>query len=485
MGRRLVLAFLLAGALACSVATTRPPASPHGPAKSPEAERALPAFPGAEGFGAMAAGGRGGKLIEVTHLGDDGPGSLRAALDAEGPRIVVFRVAGTIHLESPLLVVNPFVTIAGQTAPGDGITLAKSRRSAGTPLVISTHDVVVRFIRSRPGGSELDEGTIDAITISSDLRGNVYRVIVDHSSLSWATDEVCSIYYDTHDVSVQWSIIAEGLDCATHAEEGLRQCHSMGMLISAEGVGNVSVHHNLFAHNRHRNPKVRTGLVDVVNNVVYNSGFGEGWLSPTYVHGGRGLARVNYVGNYFKPGSDTGTADWFIGSKLPVQIYSAGNLAPRDVVWSRSRGNVVASPHAAAPVTILRAEDAYSRVLDEAGASFGLACDGTLRPRRDAVDNRIVDDVRNRTGRIIDDPDVVGGWPKLSGGEPCLDTDRDGMPDEFERLRRLHVDDPGDASTDPDGDGYTHLEDYLNGAVAKPRLPIEQRKAGNPWAHSE
>jgi pectate lyase len=436
---------------------------------------ATPAFPEAEGFG-VTPGGRGGRVIEVTNLDNDGPGSLRAALRVEGPRIVVFRVGGTIHLDSTLNVSNPYVTIAGQTAPGDGITLANSPRGARSPLAIKTHDVVVRYIRSRPGGSPADMGTIDALTISNRAPGNVYRVIVDHNSLSWATDEVCSIYYDAHDITVQWSILAEGLDCATHREESVQECHSMGLLVGGEGSGNVSLHHNLLAHNRHRNPKVRTtGIVDVVNNVVYNSGFGPGWLSPTYVHGGRGVARVNYVSNYFKGGVDTRTADWFIGTKLPVQIYVEGNAAPRDVVWVRSRDSVVARRHPAAAVTTLPAEVAYARVLAEAGASQGLGCDGAFYPRRDAADARIVSDVRNRTGRIIDDPVAVGGWPRVQGGEPCRDADHDGMPDVFERLRRLDPTDARDASRDPDGDGYTNLDDYLNGSRPSPPKAVTGR----------
>lgn len=455
MSPRVVILCLASSCFVCASAGSRP---------------APPAFPEAEGF-AATAGGRGGRVIEVTNLENSGPGSLRSALGESGPRVVVFRVGGTIRLDSSLNVENPYVTIAGQTAPGDGITLAKSARSARTPLVIKTHDVVVRYIRSRPGPSRDDIGTIDALTISSEHDpGSVYGVVVDHCSLSWATDEVCSIYYGSHDVTVQWSIISEALDCATHQEEGVRQCHSMGLLIGGERSGNVSVHHNLLAHNRHRNPEVSTaGVVDVVNNVIYDSGFGDGWLSPTYVHGVRGVSRVNYVGNYFRPGVDSGTAGWFVGSKLPVQIYVEQNVVPRAVVWDGSRGSVVARRHPAAPVTVLPAEEAYERVLADAGASRRLGCDGTWQPRRDAVDARVVDEVRSRTGGIIDDPSAVGGWPELASGAPCADTDHDGMPDVFEQLKGLDPANPRDASADPDGDGYTSLDDYLNGTPQRRR----------------
>jgi hypothetical protein len=238
----------------------------------------------------------------------------------------------------------------------------------------------------------------------------------------------------------------------------------MGMLVGSRGARNISIHHNLFAHNRHRNPKIRTdgGLVDVVNNVVYNSGFGEGWLSPTYVHGGLGVVKANYVGNYFKPGIDTGAATWFIATKRPVQIYVRDNVVPGDVVWSASRGSVVERAHPAAPVTTHSATEAYDRVLAEAGASRALACGGGFSERRDAADERLVNEVRTATGRIIDDPSEVGGWPELSAGVPCPDTDRDGMPDDFERLRGLHPADPSDGPLDPDGNGYTNLEEYLH-----------------------
>ncbi|MHC4933496.1 MAG: hypothetical protein ACYTGV_15030 [Planctomycetota bacterium] len=146
----------------------------------------LPAFPGAEGFGAHSIGGRGGQVIEVTNLNDAGPGSLRAALEASGPRIVVFRVAGTIELDSSIEVQNPYLTVAGQTAPGDGITLKNSPLNAKTPLKIETYEVVIRYLRSRPGSNPADSGTLDALTISNE-EADVYNVIVDHSSFSWAT----------------------------------------------------------------------------------------------------------------------------------------------------------------------------------------------------------------------------------------------------------------------------------------------------------
>jgi pectate lyase len=439
----------LAGSDQMALTVTSPPAAPL-------------AFHGAEGFGANAVGGRGGAVIEVTNLNDDGPGSFRAALDASGPRLVVFRVGGTIELDSSIEIRNPYITIAGQTAPGQGITLKNSPRNAKTPLKIETHDAIVRYIRSRPGSNPNETGTLDAITIANEF-GDVYNVIVDHSSFSWATDEVSNVYYAAHDITVQWSILGEGLDCATHIELGVRQCHSMGMLLGSEGARDISIHHNLFAHNRHRNPRIKTmGTTDVVNNVVYNSGSGNGWRAPTYVHGARGVVPVNYIANFFKPGPDSGSADWFIDTSEVVQVYAIGNIVPKEVIDPDSRDMLVGARHPAAPVTTTIAFAAYFRVLAEAGASRGLNCDGTHYVTRDPVDDRIVNDVKQGTGRIIDDPSEVGGWPNLVGGIPCADSDHDGMPDEFETLYGFDPTNASDGSADSDGDGYTNVEEFLN-----------------------
>lgn len=427
----------------------------------------LPAFPGAEGFGSVSVGGRGGRVIEVTNLNDRGEGSLRTAIEAEGARIVVFKVAGIIELDSTLRVANPYITIAGQTAPGGGITLRNSAKNTKPALKIKTHDVVVRYIRSRPGSNPNEageDGTLDALTIASGSE-EVYNIIVDHSSFSWATDEVVSVYYDAHDITIQWSIIAEGLDCSTHVEDDQRQCHSMGLLLASDGQKNISIHHNLFAHNRRRNPLVKTtGVVDIVNNVVYNSGFGENSFAPTHVRGDYGISPVNYISNYFKPGVDSGSGDWFIDTKNePVEIYTQGNLVPHSVMHPESLEWVVDNPHPAPKITTSSAQKAYRRVLVEAGASRGLNSDRTFFMRRDDVDQRIVKDVKQGRGRIIDDPSEVGGWPKLLAGNPYRDTDHDGMADKFETLYGFNLQDSSDGSQDADGDGYTNLEEFLNG----------------------
>lgn len=369
------------------------------------------AFPGAEGFGASSIGGRNGKTIEVTNLNDRGVGSLRAAIDTQEPRTIIFRVGGTITLDSSLRIRHPYITIAGQTAPNGGITLRNSPKNTEAPLKIETHDVIVRYLRSRPGSNPNESGNLDALSIAG-KKGKVYNIMIDHCSLSWATDEVISTFYDARNVTIQWSIISEGLDCSTHTENGKRQCHSMGMLLGSEGSKNISIHHNLFAHNRRRNPLVKnSGVTDIVNNVIYNSGFGTNSFSPTQVMGTYGKINVNYVGNYFKPGVDTRSADWLIDTKEePVNLYVKDNQVPRSTLHPDSFRWLVRDRHNAPKITTTSAQTAYEQVLANAGASCSLNSTGQPKFYRDAIDDRIIADVRHGTGRIINDPSEVGGW---------------------------------------------------------------------------
>lgn len=422
------------------------------------------AFPGAQGFGANSTGGRGGRVIEVTNLNDSGPGSLRAAIEAEGPRIVVFRTGGTIELQSGLEISNPFITIAGQTAPGGGITLKNHPSNTQAALTIEAHDVIIRYIRSRPGASTQEACCLDAIQVLSD---SAYNVIIDHCSASWSTDETMSTWYDPHDITIQWCIISEGLVNSTH-EEGT---HSTGLLLGSDGSYNISVHHNLFAQNRTRNPYVKTsGLVDIVNNVMYNPLWAASHFADDYAK-----VSANYVGNYFKRGANS-TSESSVGTSNEAgygfEIFVQGNIGPdrpRDdmdeslVVKSDDRQWIVETRHDAPFVTTTSAFEAYDQVLANAGATIGLDSQGNSYWRRDPVDERIVNDVRNSTGQWIDDPSEVGGWPELDTGTPPTDSDHDGMPDEWERLYCLSPSDPSDGPADADGDGYTNVEEYLNG----------------------
>jgi pectate lyase len=464
----LFLAICLSMAWECQEVKNNPPPDQEPPLS-------LPAFPGAEGFGANSLGGRGGRVIEVTNLKDSGPGSLRACLEASGPRICVFKTGGTIEIKSSLRISNPFITVAGQTAPGGGITLRNSPDSAiDATLGVQTHDVVIRYltIRRGPGGAG------DALEIARPGINRVYNVIIDHCSISWAVDENASSWYAPHHCSIQWSIISEALNCSTHP----KGCHSKGFIIgsyasdenkSKAGAHDISFHHNLLAHNGERNPLVKTaGLADVVNNVAYNP---LGNFSHVDMENQLVKVLVNFVGNYFKSGPDTdekngiaAVADTPIGAGIfidgnVIEYRDGTELTGIHVVEPNTRWYLVQNRFPAAPITTVSAQEAYSLVLADSGSNRGLNCDGSFFWRRDAIDDRIINDVKNTTGRIIDSPSQVGGWLKLDPGTPCLDTDHDGMPDAWEQSYGLNPDSAADNILDADGDGYTNIEEFLNG----------------------
>jgi len=431
----------------------------------------LAAFPGAEGFGAGTVGGRGGAVIEVTNLNDSGAGSFRACAEASRPRTCIFRIAGWIVLDSPVWVSSPYLTVAGQSAPGR-VGLRNDPGNRGSSLVVKTHDVVIRYLTIRPGPSAAASGNVDALTISDiDMDNSTYNVIVDHCSLSWATDEVLNTWYAAHDITIQWSIISEGLRNSTH-EKGP---HSMGALLGSDGAHSMSFHHNLLAHNVARNGRVKiSGIADLVNNVIYNAEYPASAVTDNY-----GAGRVNWVGNYFRAGPDTMAdsrtiAAWAEGGH-GFELYVQGNIGPHrptddlpetDCMEYEAQGYVVTTCHDAPAVTTLSAFDAFDAVLDGAGATVYLNGEGQQVWARDAVDERIVADVRNGTGTIIDDPSQVGGWPEIAAAAPPADSDRDGMPDEWEEAQGLDALDPSDGSADADRDGYTNLEEYLNGTEA-------------------
>ena len=227
----------------------------------------IPAFPGAEGFGSFTPGGRGGKIIEVTNLNPTGKGSFRSACEASGPRIIIFRTGGTISLIKNIRIKNPYVTIAGQTAPGDGICIK------GAAIIIETHDVILRGLRIRIGDDISGPNPENRDGIGIENKNNPpYNIIIDHCSISWAVDENVSVWYATHDITFQWCIISEALNKSIHPKGS----HSMGMLFGApEGSvnrpKNISIHHNLFAHNQDRNPKIAgANFCEIINNVIYN-----------------------------------------------------------------------------------------------------------------------------------------------------------------------------------------------------------------------
>ncbi|UCD52845.1 MAG: hypothetical protein JSW27_09435 [Phycisphaerales bacterium] len=420
------------------------------------------AFPGAEGFGAHAVGGRGGTVLFVTNLNDAGRGSLRAAVETEGPRTVIFQVSGTIALKSTLAIRAPYITIAGQTAPGDGICL-KDRG-----LAIAADHVIVRHLRCRPGDNT--ESEPDALSISAGQ-----NIIVDHCSASWAVDETLSASTrgDLGNLTVQWCIISESLNASSHHKGN----HGFGSLIRGGWGNGYTFHHNLYAHHRARLPRPGNynsqtldpnGLIlDFRNNVIYNWGGDAAGYNADGSNGVDSITRMNFVGNYYQSGPDSRGTLAFSESTPTAQAYFADNAMnghiPDDpwslVVFRGFSDEDLARYQQAIPIPVAAVDTddamtAYERVLAEAGATL---------PARDSVDARVVASAREGTGHIIDDEDEVRGWPPLASTRAPKDADRDGMPDQWERRHGLSSTDAEDRNADDDQDGYTNLEEYLNG----------------------
>lgn len=430
---------------------------------------AMPAFPGAEGFGANSQGGRGGRVIAVTHLNDRGAGSLRACVEAQGPRTCVFRVAGHIIVKRRMEIRNPYITIAGQTAPGGGITLKIDPSNDQGPLSVKTHDVVLRYLRFRPGNGSLSpiagetNTNIDAITIgNSEVANQVYNVMIDHCSFSWATDENINIWDDTRDLTLQWNIISEALHCVA----GNLDCHSKGLLIASKGSKRISIHHNLLAHNVGRNPLIKaSGIIDLVNNVMHVPYNIVGAVDDEY-----GPFNSNWVGNYLQANYENTYGVWdlntrsscgakyYLENNIDIQHKSSLSAPESHFVHPANHGRncIVSGRFDAAHVTTTSPFQAFDEVLAGAGATL---------PARDAIDKRVVKDVRNQVYRVVHDPSQVGGWLSVAPASPAADTDHDGMADSWELtyFSALARGSSTHSSDDFDGDGYTDLEEYLNG----------------------
>ena len=422
------------------------------------------AFPTAEGYGRFAKGGRGGDVYSVTNLNDAGPGSLREGIrSAIGPRTVVFEVSGTIELKDRLLLDKSSLTIAGQTAPGDGITLKDHMFQ-----IRYATNVIVRYLRFRLGDENKSVSGVDTFNTE-----DIDHVIIDHCSFSWAID-------GTHDLrrggnfTLQWCILSEALNRSLHNKGEHAMCASYRDL-----SGNISLHHNLFSTCRDRHPTLGSAktapqyIVDFRNNVVYNwSAGGTANFADHF---------VNCISNVFRPGPMSDPA------RLPIAMkgsladlakgYMSGNVfderedLTRDNYaaldfkrWLHSgtgykyRGTPSSWKVDVSPVSeydapkTQSAREAYELVLAKAGASV----------RRDAVDRRVTNDVRNRRGKLLDSQKEVGGWPRLQSFPAPHDQDRDGMPDSWEKANGLNPIEDDDGNADRNGDGYTNLEEYLN-----------------------
>jgi len=435
-------------------------------------------FPGAEGFGRFTTGGRGGKVLFVTKLTDDGSeGTLRYAVEQKGARYIVFKISGTIYLESPLRIKEGNVTIAGQTAPGDGITVANYE------TFVAADNVIIRFMRFRMGDQKKFEG--DALGARF-MKG----LIVDHCSMSWSTDETVSIYVNEN-TTLQWCVITESLRNSAHQ----KGAHGYGGIAGGKFA---SFHHNIYANHDSRNPRLGeyagskfalTDLTDFRNNVIYNWGHNN-------VYGGEGM-NVNMVNNYYKPGPATMTKKRIVAidknEKEGTEVYN---------IWGKYyiNGNVVeGSPEVTADnwnlgvfnqmkpaykltdadknsikinqphdiqnnVKTDSPKDAYEKILQIGGSSFV----------RDAVDLRVVKDVKNGTftyegslgskNGIIDSQKDVGGFPDLKPGKALPDSDNDGMPDEWETKHHLDPKKANANGRDLDKN-YDNIEVYTHSIV--------------------
>ncbi len=464
----------------------------------------VPAFPGAEGGGKFSFGGRGGKIFVVTNLADSGPGTLREACESAGPRIVVFNVAGIIHLEKPVYIEAPYLTIDGHTAPGDGVCIA------GNGLVDNAHDVVIRYLRLR-------RGNLDIFNRHGSHYGNpIGNIIIDHVSASWGQDQNLDTYRHLYqptnggpalklpavNVTIQWSITSEALNTYNHAFGG------------DWGGRNTGFHHNLLACNTGRNPSVAmTYDFNFVNNVLFN------WRHRT-VDGGGEESLYNIINNYYKPGPavNPGPVAYRLlqpsatqSKQNPVprfgKAYVAGNIVEgngkvsadnwaggvqfadggsKDDPTITTNDNVkkfvaqvrVDKPFPMPPMTMTSAKEAFDAVLAKAGAAL---------PRRDAVDERVIAAVRtgrvwsegkeitpppmkglakNNVGQagngIVTDPAQVGGYPEYKG-EPIKDLGPDGILLSWKKKFGLDVNDASLAQKDLQGDGYTVMDKYLAG----------------------
>ncbi len=447
------------------------------------AASALPAFPGAQGGAAYVTGGRGGKVLVVNSLEDDRKlqGTLRWAIDQNGSRTIVFAVAGIIDLKSELKISKGDLTIAGQSAPGDGICIK------GFPVKVNADNVIIRFIRFRMG----DENAIQDDALNGIRHKNI---MIDHCSMSWSTDE-CSSFYDNENFTMQWCIISESLRSSVHK----KGAHGYGGIW---GGKKASFHHNLLAHHDSRNPRFcgsrysndpASEKVDFRNNVIYN------WGSNSAYAGEGGS--YNMVNNYYKPGPLTLSKKGKISERIISpnsddgansqpqgvwgKFYISGNkMEGSDVVtrnnWEgvhiKQDSGMVILPSdikLKKEVTFFRfrketADKAYRQVLTKAGASFV----------RDTVDKRIVHEVKTGTftftgsngskNGVIDTQTDVGGWPAYTfkPHQIPVDSDGDGIPDVWETANGLNKNDSADSSKIKRGSGYTYLEVYLNSLVS-------------------
>ncbi|MFZ5759505.1 MAG: hypothetical protein ACOY32_07740 [Thermodesulfobacteriota bacterium] len=475
--------------------------------------RAIPAFPGAEGFGADAVGGRGGIVIKVSNLNDNGAGSLRAAVEQTFPRIIIFEVSGIIYLESTLKITSPYITIAGQTSP-EGIMVS------GKTVLVNTHDVLIQHMRfgagtrsvaynrdengdiifydrpqyyfppqgtgpdncaGNPTSEELgfpcaisggsDPETLDTFVVAGKYwaKNEAYNIMIDHCSFRWGVDETLTLTGGVTNTTIQWSIVSEGLDKAGHPKGK----HSKGLMVSGKFVypNTISLHHNYIAHHGDRSPLLMSPegvdtVVDFVNNVVYN------W-DKRLVPYGQEYAKINWVNNYAKIGPSSYADSCEVGhwpkDYPPAQIlYVQGNIGATRLSQSAPQWNVQdyfynrALPVDWQKTSPWPAPSITSSEMSVSLADCILSAVGATAPKRDSVDTRVIRDFSAGSGKIINNVVFPQDYPLFeTKASPPIDSDNDGMPDSWEAANGLNPT-HDDSALDKNGDGYTNIEEYLH-----------------------
>jgi hypothetical protein len=479
-----------AGSVTATVNVTVNAPVPPPTTSDPSLSGVAAAFPGAQGGGALTKGGRGGAVIEVTNLNDSGAGSLRACIDAVGPRTCVFRVAGTINLNSTLYVWNPYLTVAGQTAPGGGIQLSGKNMSTtdtnGDMVIIHSHDIVWQYTRLRqgynPGRSANSGGAFSIYNLA-------YNVVLDHNSISWSSDDMVLIYSNVagqgaRDLTISSNLIGEPLS-AQSTPVGAGASTPSGN----DATTNIDFQRNLLTTFSHRGPILAVKRARFVNNIVYNWGY---WAS--LVQGG---IELDMIGNIWKAGPSSSSVrelrvypnnDQGGSSSTTPSIYMAGNKGPNNpdpaydnwTTMARQINTVYGSiaelgapptsyrrmsplPAAGVAITPTSAATLEAELLPSVGASRRLDCSGNWVGNRDSADARMVSNYQNRAGFVPISETDVGGMPSLAAGTPCPDADHDGLPDAWETARGLNPANAADRNAYATGVVYTNLERYLAG----------------------
>jgi pectate lyase len=466
------------------------------------------AFPGAQGGGAGSVGGRGGTVCEVTNLNDSGPNSFRDCVSRSGPRTVVFRVGGTIQLLSQVTVSNPYITIAGQTAPGGGILFSGTRMPAGTMIFVATHDVVMRYIRIRVGvGAQHSGGPSNGVVGIAVMNYDIYNVMIDHVSESWWDNKPFIIYSNygpgIHNVTVQWSMTNEGLAPSASRPGSQSVCGGSGASNTAPvnaAFHDDDYHHNFFSNCSHRVLETAQATMHYINNIHYNWSY---FATETL-----GAQSSDIIGNLYKAGPLTtknvcyltgvggrvcqgpaqpyeikfseGSSNlvgppsvYMLGNKGPSQPNSAGDqwamtnmimsyqgppAGPVPTSWRRG----APLPTQQNPITVDDVNHLEDILFPTVGASQRLDCSGSWVFNRDAVDTRLISEYKSGTGTIPTSETQVGGFPTIDPGKACADSDHDGIPDAWEIAHGLNPKNPSDGrKLNPDG--YTNLEHFLNG----------------------